>query len=175
LIIGLAVVVHNLLQIGGKYENDHIFSLFLMIPFVATTLGLLVHNWYPSSVFVGDTFTYFAGTTFAVVSILGHFSKTLMLFFIPQLLNFLISLPQLFNTKWLPCPRHRLAKWDPKTNKLTGVKTNWNLLNVSLLIIGPTSEKMLVIYLLAFQVFCCGIALMIRYHHHFTNYFYDEP
>jgi UDP-N-acetylglucosamine--dolichyl-phosphate N-acetylglucosaminephosphotransferase len=34
--------------------------------------------------------------TFAVVAILGHFSKTLLLFFIPQVINFLYSLPQLF-------------------------------------------------------------------------------
>jgi UDP-N-acetylglucosamine--dolichyl-phosphate N-acetylglucosaminephosphotransferase len=28
---------------------------------------------YPSSVFVGDTYTYFAGMALAVVGILGHF------------------------------------------------------------------------------------------------------
>lgn len=39
---------------------------------------------FPSAVFVGDTFCYFAGMTFAVVGILGHFSKTVLLFFIPQ-------------------------------------------------------------------------------------------
>lgn len=78
---------------------------------------------FPSQVFVGDTFTYFAGMTFAVVGILGHFrlvgadnvvpgepltshhsysrrpplltldppacSKTLLLFFAPQIINFL--------------------------------------------------------------------------------------
>jgi UDP-N-acetylglucosamine--dolichyl-phosphate N-acetylglucosaminephosphotransferase len=38
-----------------------LLSIFLMLPFTAVTLGLLVYNWYPSQVFVGDTFTYFAG------------------------------------------------------------------------------------------------------------------
>ena len=51
------------------------------------------------SVFVGDTFCYQAGVTFAVVGILGHFSKTLLLFFIPQVLNFLWSCPQLFKVR----------------------------------------------------------------------------
>ena len=32
--------------------------------------------------------------TFAVVGILGHNAKTLLLFFIPQIINFLYSLPQ---------------------------------------------------------------------------------
>lgn len=63
---------------------------------------------YPSSVFVGDTFCYFAGMTFAVVGILGHFSKTMLLFFIPQVVNFVYSLPQLFHI--IPCPRHRLPR-----------------------------------------------------------------
>ncbi len=69
---------------------------------------ILTHNRYPSKVFVGDTYTYFAGMTFAVVGILGHFSKTLLLFFIPQLVNFLYSIPQLIGI--IPCPRHRLPK-----------------------------------------------------------------
>lgn len=61
---------------------------------------------YPSRVFVGDTYCYFAGMTFAVAGILGHFSKTLLLFLLPQIFNFLYSIPQLF--KFVPCPRHRL-------------------------------------------------------------------
>ena len=35
-------------------------------------------------VFVGDTYTYFAGMAIAVAGILGHFSETLLLFLIPQ-------------------------------------------------------------------------------------------
>lgn len=63
---------------------------------------------YPSKVFVGDTFCYFSGMTFAVVGILGHFSKTMLLFFIPQVFNFLYSVPQLFHL--VPCPRHRMPR-----------------------------------------------------------------
>jgi UDP-N-acetylglucosamine--dolichyl-phosphate N-acetylglucosaminephosphotransferase len=149
-------------------------SIALMLPFVATTLGLLAYNWYPSRVFVGDTYTYFAGISLAVAGILGHFSKTLMLFFIPQIINFLLSLPQLFNTRWLPCPRHRLARLDPATGLLHGRPSNWNLLNWSLLLIGPTSERNLCRILLAFQVFSCLLGLAIRYSHTMTNYFYDS-
>ena len=29
----------------GDYRDDHIFSLYFMIPFFFTTLGLLYHNW----------------------------------------------------------------------------------------------------------------------------------
>ncbi|NXF09258.1 GPT acetylglucosaminephosphotransferase, partial [Smithornis capensis] len=109
LVIAASIIIFNIVELNGDYRDDHIFSLYFMIPFFFTTLGLFYHNWYPSRVFVGDTFCYFAGMTFAVVGILGHFSKTMLLFFIPQVLNFLYSLPQLFHV--IPCPRHRLPSF----------------------------------------------------------------
>lgn len=116
LVISASIIVFNLVELDGDYRDDHIFSLYFMIPFFFTTLGLLYHNWYPSRVFVGDTFCYFAGMTFAVVGILGHFSKTMLLFFMPQVFNFLYSLPQLLHI--IPCPRHRMPRLNTKTGKL---------------------------------------------------------
>ncbi|KAI7834503.1 glycosyl transferase family 4-domain-containing protein [Kickxella alabastrina] len=65
-------------------------------------------DYHHSRVFVGDTYCYFAGMTFAVCGILGHFSKTLLLLFLPQVFNFVYSAPQIFGL--VPCPRHRLPK-----------------------------------------------------------------
>jgi len=115
-VIALSVVAFNLGEMDGPLGHYHRFSLYFLLPYLGTTLPLLHHNWYPSSVFAGDTFCYFSGMTLAVVAILGHFSKTLLLFFIPQVLNFLYSVPQLFHL--IPCPRHRLPKYDPATDKV---------------------------------------------------------
>ena len=71
---------------------------------------------YPSRVFVGDSFTYFAGMALAVAGILGHFSKTLLLLFLPQLINFALSLPQLLHI--VPIPRHRVPTLNEKTGLL---------------------------------------------------------
>lgn len=95
--------------------DSHLFSLYLLLPFLGVSLALLCHNWYPARVFVGDTYCYFAGMVFAVVGILGHFSKTLLLLLVPQIANFLYSAPQLFHV--VPCPRHRL----PRFNRSTGL------------------------------------------------------
>ncbi|VEU22094.1 DEKNAAC103070 [Brettanomyces naardenensis] len=92
----------------------HLYSSCMLIPFLGTALGLLKYNWYPSKVFVGDTWCYFSGMVFAVVGISGHFAKTLMLFFVPQIFNFIYSLPQLFGL--VPCPRHRLPHFNPEDN-----------------------------------------------------------
>ncbi|XP_043936800.1 UDP-N-acetylglucosamine--dolichyl-phosphate N-acetylglucosaminephosphotransferase isoform X1 [Protopterus annectens] len=116
LVISASIIIFNTVELNGEFRDDHIFSLYFMIPFFFTTLALFYHNWYPSAVFVGDTFCYFAGMTFAVVGILGHFSKTMLLFFIPQVLNFLYSVPQLFHL--VPCPRHRIPRLNPSTGKL---------------------------------------------------------
>lgn len=105
-IIAFGVMIHNYIELGGPCHIQHLQSIFLILPFLACTLALSYYNAYPSEVFVGDSFTYFAGMALAVVSIQSHFSKTLMLFFAPELINFILSLPQLF--KIVPCPRHRL-------------------------------------------------------------------
>jgi UDP-N-acetylglucosamine--dolichyl-phosphate N-acetylglucosaminephosphotransferase len=158
----------------------------IMFSFAGVTLDLLRHNWYPASVFVGDTFCYFAGMTFAVVGILGHFSKTLLLFFIQQVVNFLWSAPQLF--KIVPCPRHRLPAfnamtrlmepstfeckpnehlWLKKLNRLDPKATripNMTVINMSLSIVGPMSERNLCTFLLGLQMVCCGFGFFIRYY-----------
>ncbi|CAI7897645.1 unnamed protein product, partial [Closterium sp. NIES-53] len=157
-VIAAAVLLFNIWQIGElpgfklplqpDMQQAHLFSIYLILPLLACTLALLVFNWYPSQVFVGDTFTYFAGMTLAVVGILGHFSETLLLLFLPQVINFIYSLPQLF--KFVPCPRHRLPKFDPATHRLTG-SNDLNLVNLFLRLFGPCTEEHLCIRLLLFQ------------------------
>jgi len=119
-VIALTIATNNVIQLvrwpEGPLHDNNLFSLALILPFIGASSALLVHNWYPSRIFVGDTFCYFAGMTFAVVGILGHNAKTVLLFFVPQVLNFFYSLPQLF--KLIPCPRHRMPGYSPATDKL---------------------------------------------------------
>ncbi|XP_044748797.1 UDP-N-acetylglucosamine--dolichyl-phosphate N-acetylglucosaminephosphotransferase [Coccinella septempunctata] len=116
IVIAISIIIFNLIELSGPLWKAHQFSLYFLLPYCATSLALFKYNWYPSRVFVGDTFCYFSGMTFAVVGILGHFSKTTLLFFIPQVFNFLFSVPQLFH--FIECPRHRLPKYNAETNQL---------------------------------------------------------
>lgn len=119
-VIAATVIVNNAIQLyrwpEGPLHDNNLFSFYLMVPFFFVSLALLRMNWYPSKVFVGDTYCYFAGMTFAVSAILGHNTKTVLLFFIPQIINFLYSVPQLF--KFIPCPRHRMPAYIAKTDQL---------------------------------------------------------
>ncbi|XP_031102122.1 UDP-N-acetylglucosamine--dolichyl-phosphate N-acetylglucosaminephosphotransferase-like isoform X1 [Ipomoea triloba] len=163
-VIAAAILIHNIMQIGAstdpEYKQAHAFSLYLAQPLLGTSLALLSYNWYPSSVFVGDTFTYFAGMTMAVAGILGHFSETLLIFFTPQVLNFLLSVPQLAGI--IPCPRHRLPKFDPQTGLLTGTNDG-TLVNFFLRQLGRMSEQSLCVVLLLFQAFCCCFCFLLRW------------
>ncbi|KAL2923449.1 UDP-N-acetylglucosamine--dolichyl-phosphate N-acetylglucosaminephosphotransferase [Bienertia sinuspersici] len=164
-VVASGILIHNVMQIGAstdnpEYQQAHAFSIYLVQPLFATSLALLSYNWYPSSVFVGDTYTYFAGMTMAVVGILGHYSETLLIFFAPQVVNFLLSLPQLAGI--IPCPRHRLPKFDPKTGLLTGTKDG-TLVNYSLRIFGSMSEQSLCIVLLFLQAIACGFCFLLRW------------
>ena len=163
-IVGCFIVIHNIIEIGlnPEFTQNHMFSLTIMLPFLFCTLALLRHNQFPSVVFVGDTFCYCAGMTFAVVGILGHFSKTLMLFFIPQLINFVLSIPQLIGI--VHCPRHRLPRFNHKTYKLEAVHEHHTLINFWLYLFGPTNERQLCNALLVFQIICCCFGLFVRYY-----------
>ncbi|OAJ37121.1 succinate dehydrogenase [ubiquinone] iron-sulfur subunit, mitochondrial [Batrachochytrium dendrobatidis JEL423] len=118
LVIAISLAVNDLLQLqlNPARAKAHSNSLYFLIPFIGVTIGYLRHNWYPARVFGGDTFTYFAGMIFAVVGALSNLSKTVLLFMIPQIFNFLYSCPQLFH--FVDCPRHRMPRFDEKTGKV---------------------------------------------------------
>lgn len=116
IVMATSILIFNVREMDGLLGHYHRFSMYFLIPYLATSLPLLFYNWYPAQMFVGDTFCYYSGMTLAVVAILGHFSKTLLLFFIPQILNFLYSVPQLFH--WVPCPRHRLPAFNPDSDRV---------------------------------------------------------
>eukprot|EP01054_Gregarina_sp_Poly1_P004275 Gregarina_sp_Poly_1__4274@NODE_2326_length_2291_cov_60_365558_g1489_i0_p1_GENE_NODE_2326_length_2291_cov_60_365558_g1489_i0NODE_2326_length_2291_cov_60_365558_g1489_i0_p1_ORF_typecomplete_len412_score43_95Glycos_transf_4/PF00953_21/32Glycos_transf_4/PF00953_21/9_2e43Mtp/PF03821_16/1_8e02Mtp/PF03821_16/22WTF/PF03303_13/7_3e02WTF/PF03303_13/0_41_NODE_2326_length_2291_cov_60_365558_g1489_i09982233 len=165
IVIAIFIIIHNSVEILSSADNSstaihHGLSLTLSIIFLFSVTALFVYNKYPSKIFVGDTFTYFAGVHFAVVGIVGHFAKTLLLFFLPQILNFLLSCPQLFG--FIPCPRHRVPILDVQTGKLLPSQ-NLTVINLTLHLFGPMTERNLVNLLLVFQTLCGFGALLIRY------------
>ncbi|KAH7647701.1 DPAGT1 like N-acetylglucosamine-phosphate transferase [Cryptosporidium bovis] len=99
-IISISIIIYNIIEIltlipNWQYNfksNHHFFSILLLLPFTASSLSLFHFNRYPSLVFVGDTYTYFAGACFAILFGIYH------------------------------CPRHRIPRFDKKTGKLESSK-----------------------------------------------------
>ena len=168
-IVAIAILMTNCYQL--QYAEDtahpHLLSAMIMVAFIGVSLALTKHNWFPARVFVGDTYCYFAGMTFAVVGILGHFSKTVLLYMTPQIINFLYSCPQLF--KIYPCPRHRLPAVTDNGLRKPSVfvhngkeYANMTLINLVLRMTGPIREETLTFVLLALQAVVCIGGFVLR-------------
>jgi len=161
IIIGCGIILHNIIEVATHNSDSHLLSLMIAVSFILCSLALLKYNKFPSMIFAGNAYCYFAGMTFAVLGFLGNFSKTLFIFFIPQILNVILSLPQLVGL--IPIARHRLPAIDNDSKKLIGQSQHWNLLNAFLRIVGPQNEETACNYLMMFQVVCCGVGLGARY------------
>uniref|UniRef100_A0A914N4U4 UDP-N-acetylglucosamine--dolichyl-phosphate N-acetylglucosaminephosphotransferase n=1 Tax=Meloidogyne incognita TaxID=6306 RepID=A0A914N4U4_MELIC len=112
LVITASIALFNTIQVIRSVDSiqlwHHVLSLCFILPFIGTSTALFIINKYPAKAFVGDTYCYWAGMTIAVSALTGRFSKTLLLFLLPQIINFIFSCPQLFHL--IPCPRHRLPR-----------------------------------------------------------------
>ena len=125
IVLGVLALLNDSLYLAlgtDTTKSSHRFSMVLILPFIGVSMALFKWNKWPASVFVGDTYCYFAGMVFAVVGIQGHFAKTMLLLFVPQIVNFVYSVPQLFNLVF--CPRHRLPKFNEKDGLLYPSRAN---------------------------------------------------
>jgi UDP-N-acetylglucosamine--dolichyl-phosphate N-acetylglucosaminephosphotransferase len=162
IVLALAQMTLNFVYMFDKTDHAaaHRVSFGILAPFTACSLALYWYNAYPSRVFVGDSYTYLAGITLAVAGISGTYVKTMLLFFLPQLINFALSIPQLLRI--VPCPRHRVPNWNQKTDKLENSR-NYTILNAVLVFTGPLHERTLTRVTLVFCVWCAVFGFYVRY------------
>ena len=66
-VIACSILAMAAIELQDNRSENYTLSLVFLPPFIATTLALLRSNWYPARVFVGDTFTNYAGMALAVV------------------------------------------------------------------------------------------------------------
>lgn len=76
----------------GKFGLDFVLS-FVML---GSTLGFLVHNFHPASIFVGDSGSMFMGFIISVIALLGFKNVTMTSLIIPLLLIAIPILDTLF-------------------------------------------------------------------------------
>lgn len=76
----------------GKVDLEFVLT-FVML---GSTLGFLVHNFYPAKIFAGDTGSMFMGFTIAVIALLGFKNVTMTSLIIPLLILAVPILDTLF-------------------------------------------------------------------------------
>jgi len=70
--------------------STELLSITLALIMLGSTLGFLVHNFYPATIFMGDSGSMFEGFMIAVISLLGFKTTTLISFLVPI---FILGIP----------------------------------------------------------------------------------
>ncbi|UKJ87673.1 glycosyl transferase, family 4 protein [Theileria orientalis] len=169
LVMAFFITIYNSMDgcMGSSEKVTHpswerrMYTYYFTLPFIAVNASLLCFNWYPAKLFAGNVYTLFSGTFFSVITVIGELWEVLPFLMLPQLINFLISIPQLVGI--VACPRHRIPKFNIKTKKLENSK-NYTLLNLFLLVCGPMSEEALTMALLCLQTLCSLAGLIYKYY-----------
>lgn len=123
--------------------------------YICVAAVLLFYNWYPAQLFVGDSWCYLSGMFF--VASAQHDTELLAIMMLPQIINTLLSLPELIGE----CPRHRMPKYDVQEDVLLP-SGNGTLLNVILNLCGPMHERRLCQIALCLQAICVCIGVYVK-------------
>ncbi|MHA1349145.1 MAG: UDP-N-acetylglucosamine--dolichyl-phosphate N-acetylglucosaminephosphotransferase [Candidatus Odinarchaeia archaeon] len=153
--VGQSLVLSVVILILG-IVTANLLALSLVLPFIGGSLALSYYNKFPAKVFVGNSYTYFAGTLLITIAVLANMEKVLILCTLPQLINFLMSLKD-FKGK---IPRHRAPKFNPKTG-LVEDSGNHTLLNWILRKFGPKKESELAYICIGLQIIVAIVILAI--------------
>ena len=151
---GIEVGQCLIIAIGLLWVSDQPKVLF---SFICVCCSLLAYNFYPAKVFVGDSWCYMCGMFFVAVA--QHETESLAIMMTPQIINTILSLPEL--TGYCECPRHRMPKYDSENDKLFA-SGNGTFMNYILKICGPLHERTMCYLLLTIQAFCVLIACVFK-------------
>ncbi|MEM2906611.1 MAG: UDP-N-acetylglucosamine--dolichyl-phosphate N-acetylglucosaminephosphotransferase [Candidatus Odinarchaeota archaeon] len=150
---GQVIVLTSVIIILGAVTGNEL-ALYMAVPFLGGCLALAWFNKYPARVFVGNSFTYFAGMFLISVVVLANMEKIFILCTFPQLINFLYSLKDFIKKT----PRHRVPVYNVTTGLLED-SGNHTLLNLLLKLKGPMTERRLSGILILLQLFNAVIVL----------------
>ncbi len=87
------VTISIIAFVSGKYDGLDIYLTLIML---GTTLGFLIHNFYPAKIYLGDSGAMLLGYIISIIAILGFKSVTLTSFVVPI---FIMAIP-ILDTLW---------------------------------------------------------------------------
>jgi len=148
----IAIIAFALNRMGGL---DTTLALLML----GSTLGFLVYNFNPASVFMGDTGSMFLGYMIAVIALLGFKTATLTSFFIPIIIlllpildTLLAILRRTLKGEGIGVPdkehvHHQLLKLNKSTKKTVLIMYGINVLCAAISIFFALGDNQLAIIL----------------------------
>ncbi len=132
-------------------------ALVLVLSGIGGAFGLLLFNWYPAKIFVGDVGTLSLGAILAVACILGDFEAAGLIVIVPYALDFLIKAVHGFPSRGWAGERGADGKLRCPANGPVG------LAQAVLRLTGGLSERSLALFLIGFEALFAGLAALV-YH-----------
>jgi len=125
---------------------------------IASLLAFLFYNYYPASVFPGDSLTYAVGGLIATISILGNFEKVAVFFFIPYIIETLLKIRGKLARQSFGKP-NKDGSLDLRYDKIYGIE-HLAIVFLKKLGVKPTERKV-VLSIWIFQIIIIIIGFII--------------
>lgn len=153
---GLGVIALSALGIISLITGQEWLAL-ISFAAVASLLGFLVYNKYPSRVFPGDSLTFSMGALIASIAILGNMEKIALLIFIPFIIEGFLKLRSKFKAE-------NFAKLNKDGSLEPPYKKNYSLTHLAIRFIkkikGKAYEKDVVYFLWFIELIISVIAIL---------------
>ncbi len=88
---GVYVLISGLYLVIGLITDSHIISLLSGTLFFSL-LAMLIFNWYPSKLLLGNVGSYPISATLGIIPLIGHFEIVLPIVFLPHLIEVALQL-----------------------------------------------------------------------------------
>lgn len=153
--LGMGLVAMGALAVIAA-SLEQATALVLLVAGIGAALGLLLFNWHPARLFIGDAGTLSIGAIIAAGCIVGNFETAGLILIVPYAIDFLFKAMHGFpSTGWwgelggdgkLRCPAHGPLSLPQLVMKLT----------------GGIHEQTLVLILIGFEALC-GLGAIALY------------
>jgi len=87
---GMGILILSTLGLLA-FDQGSIVGTVLALSMLGALLGFFCYNWYPSSIFPGDSLTYPVGTLIAIIAIIANIETFALILFIPYFFEFVLK------------------------------------------------------------------------------------
>lgn len=156
---GIGVIIFSVMGYTA-YINDKQNAMMLAFCMVSALLAFLYFNWYPASIFPGDTMTYSVGALAACVAILGDMEKIAVVLFLPYAFDFIIQAAGGFR-------KEAFAKVNEDGSLEKPYNGLYHLTHLAIVVLkhlkGKVYERDVVLFLCGIEMFVAGLSIMCLY------------
>ncbi len=150
--VGIYLTISILYMIIGLLSEQGVV-IALTAPLIGMLIAMLIYNWYPSKLLLGNVGSFPIGAMLGIIPLIGHFEYVLPVIFLPHIIEFLLQV-KYRNLKYSVFGRvdERGIIHDIYGNKSV---IHW-VMNL-----GEMTEIRITLFMIFIEVILCAIAFIL--------------